>query len=187
FEGAVGPFPRDILKMINMIGIWPGGGMFVIPAPGTGEGMAVYTTFGLSNPDLLEPPRDGRAGYGYEAIVVAPEGEDWPLNLPQWLATAEAKNDAGLLDRVEKYSGLTVEGVEVGLSQPMNILISKARPPLPVGTRLPAGQMEVLVITTITAEEMAWSMTNGRAALLEALMEAGTGQASDPARASVVH
>src|SRR5690606_35150670 len=74
FEGAVGPFPRDILKMINMIGIWPGGGLFVIPAPGTGEGMAVYTTFGLSNPDLLEPPRDGRAGYGYEAIVVAPEG-----------------------------------------------------------------------------------------------------------------
>lgn len=32
FERTVGPFPKDILKMLNMTGVWPGGGLFVIPA-----------------------------------------------------------------------------------------------------------------------------------------------------------
>jgi hypothetical protein len=32
FESTVGPLPGDILKMQNMMGVWPGGGLFVIPA-----------------------------------------------------------------------------------------------------------------------------------------------------------
>lgn len=216
FENTVGPLPRDILKMPNTIGVWPGGGLFVIPAPRLGSGMAVYTTFGLSNPDMptsvrmtdyklssdgkiatqaagrleLKPPalgHPGAAGYGYELIVVAPAGLEWPLNLLQWAVNAELSKDLGILDRVEKYRGLTVEQLEVGGPEPLNILISKALSPLPVGTQLPAGKIEVLVITTITSAEMQWSRKNGRDSLLQRLQEAGVGQASRLERKSVIN
>ncbi|WP_431262964.1 suppressor of fused domain protein [Roseateles chitinivorans] len=215
FEGTVGPLSNDILKMLNTSGVWPGGGLYAIPAPKMGSGMAVYTTFGFTNPDMptsvrmtdfklssegnrttkaegrLEakpraPQRPGAAGYGYEIIVVAPAGLDWPLNLLQWAVNAELMNDVGFLDRVEKYGGLTVEQVDAGASEPLNILVSKALPPLPVGTQLPAGKMEILVITTITSAEMQWSMKNGRDHLLQRLREAGVGQISNVGREGVV-
>lgn len=215
FESAVGPLPKDILKMLNTTGVWPGGGLFVIPAPKIGPGMAVYTTFGFSNPDMpagtrmadfkrspdgnrtaqasgrLEatpaaPSREGAAGYGYEFIVVAPAGVDWPLNLLQWAVNAELNRNVGFLDRVEKYRGLTVEQLDVGAPEPLNVLVSKALPPLPVGAQLPAGRMQILVITTITSAEMLWSMKNGRDALLQTLRDGGVGQISRLGRDSVV-
>lgn len=215
FEGTVGPLPNDILKMLNTSGVWPGGGLYAIPAPKVGSGMAIYTTFGFTNPDMPTsvrmtdyklssdgnkatkaegtlvakqpaPKRPGAAGYGYEIIVVAPAGLDWPLNLLQWAVNAELTNDVGFLDRVEKYRGLTVEQLNVGASEPLNILVSKALPPLPVGTQLPAGKMEILVITTITSAEMQWSMKNGRDNLLQRLRESGVGQTSKLGRESVV-
>ena len=215
FESTVGPLPNDILKMMNTSGVWPGGGLYVIPATKVGSGMAIYTTFGFTNPDMptavrmtdyklssegnratkaegrLEakqpaPKRLGAAGYGYEIIVVAPAGLDWPINLLQWAVNAELTHDVGFLDRVEKYRGLTVEQINVGASEPLNILVSKALPPLPVGTQLPAGKMEILVITTITSAEMQWSMKNGRDNLLQRLHEAGVGQVSKVGRESVV-
>jgi hypothetical protein len=36
FESTIGPLPGDILKMLNMTGVWPGGGFFVIPAEKVG-------------------------------------------------------------------------------------------------------------------------------------------------------
>jgi hypothetical protein len=215
FESTVGPLPNDILKILNTTGVWPGGGLFVIPAPRLGSGMAVYTTFGFTNPDMppsvratdvksskdgrratqvkgkLEaqqpaPKRAGAAGYGYEVIVVAPAGLDWPLKLLQWAVNAELSGDVGMLPRVEKYRGVTVEQISVGTAEPLNILVSKALPPLPVGTQLPAGKMEVLVITTITEAEMQWSMKNGRDVLLKKLVDAGVGQISKAGRESVV-
>jgi hypothetical protein len=215
FERTVGPLPNDIQKMLNMSGVWPGGGLYVIPAKQLGTDLAVYTTFGFTNPDMpttvrmvdfkldsegkratraegkLEkkqpvPKRPGAAGYGYEFIVVAPAGQNWPLNLLQWAVNAELTNDVGLLDRVEKYDGLTVEQLHVGAPEPINILISKALSPLPAGAQLPAGKMEVLVAIVITPEEMRWSMKNGRGALLQKLREAGVGQVSKLSRESVV-
>jgi hypothetical protein len=215
FEASIGPLPKDIMKMLNTTVIWPGGGLYAIPAPSLGADLAVYTTFGFTNSDMpttvrstdfslqseagratraegrLEkrqpaPKRPGAAGYGYELIVVAPKAQHWPLNLLQWAVNAELTKDVGLLNRVEQYDGLTVESLEVGAPQPINILISKAASPLPVGTLLPAGKMEILVATVITAEEMAWSMKNGRAALLKKLREAGVGQTSNLSRESAV-
>ena len=52
FENTIGPLPNDILKMIEMTGIWPGGGLFVIPADRVGPDVWAYTTFGLTNPDM---------------------------------------------------------------------------------------------------------------------------------------
>ncbi|WP_374334366.1 suppressor of fused domain protein [Leeia sp.] len=119
--------------------------------------------------------------------MVAARDQEWPLNFLQWAANAEIGNDAGLLDRVEKYHGLTIEQIQVGPTLSINVLIAKAQPPLPVGTTLPAGKMEMLVATVITDEEMRWSMTHGRDALLVALQKSGVGQISTLNRKSVVH
>lgn len=209
FEASAGPLPNDILKMANMTGVWPGGGLFEIPARKLGAGLSVYTTFGLTNPDMPTsvrmtqfassqdsaqgtlqaktpaPKVPGRAGYGYEIVVVADSGAEWPLGFLQWAVVAEIGNDAGLLDRVDKYDGLTVEAVDTGAGAPVNVLIAKARPPLPTGTQLPNGKMELLVATMITDEEMRWSQKNGRGALAEKLRAGGVGQISRPGRASV--
>lgn len=104
----------------------------------------------------------------------------------QWAANEELANDIGLLDRVEASGGFTVAQIAVGESEPVNILISKARPPLPAGKQLPAGKMEILVATTITDEEMRWSKRNRRDALLQRLNDAGVGQISKLKRQSVV-
>jgi hypothetical protein len=106
--------------------------------------------------------------------------------LLQWAVSAEMLNDVGLLKRVEAYDGLTVEKVGVGGGDSVNVLIAKARPPLPTGTMLPNGTMSLLVATVITDDEMRWSMEHGRGALLERLDRGGVGQVSVRGRASVI-
>jgi hypothetical protein len=94
--------------MLNMTGVWPGGGLFVIPASKLGPNLAVYTTFGLTNPDMptrvrmsdfalesdgarathaegkLQPKQPasgpaGAAGYGHEIFIVTARDQQWPL------------------------------------------------------------------------------------------------------------
>jgi len=215
FESTIGPLPRDILKIPNMMAVWRRGGLFVIPAKKISELLTVYTTFGFTNPDMPtavqmkdgDPPAQGRtlpggnfsltertlvarrpgvAGYGYEICVVAEPHQQWPLNFLQWAVGAEVLKDAGLLARVEQYGGLTVGELSVGADKPFNFLIAKAGAPWPVGTQLPNGKMDVLSATTITEEELEWSKENGREALLKKLDEAHFGQISLPGRESVV-
>lgn len=52
FELHFGALPNDILKMMDLTGVWPGGGLYVIPGKIEGEAGFIYTTFGLSNPDM---------------------------------------------------------------------------------------------------------------------------------------
>lgn len=52
FEQHFGSLPNDILKMMDLSGVWPGGGLYVIPTTIAGEPGFIYTTFGLSNPDM---------------------------------------------------------------------------------------------------------------------------------------
>ena len=218
YRKTIGEFPEDILKVPRYTGVWPGGGLFVIPATHLGGDLTVHTTFGLTNPDMparsrardikqendelgrltnisfrLEarepaeaPP--GAAGYGYELMIITHEPAEWPLSVLQWALNAEIENDAGLLKRVEKYSGLTVQDIRTGNDPAdcVNLLFAKAYSPLPSGIDLPNGQMQLLVATVITDDEMQWSMTNGRDALLAKLMTAGAGQVSLRGRKSVL-
>jgi hypothetical protein len=216
YEKYIGQFPDDILKMGNMTGVWPGGGLFVLHADKIGKGLWAYTTFGMTNPDMpastmmadyeIETDEQGRAskysgtlqskeqakspegsaGYGYEMLLIAKEKAEWPLWFMQWSANAEILNDAGILDRVEKYQGLTVQDIQVGENESVNVLIAKAQHPLPTGINLPNGKMDLLVATVITDDEMQWSMENGREALLAKLIESGVGQVSDRNRKSVL-
>lgn len=188
YEKNIGLFPDDILKMGNMTGVWPGGGLFVLQADKIGKGLWAYTTFGMTNPDMpastmmegfkTETDDQGRvskysgtlqskeqakgpegsAGYGYEMLLIAKANAEWPLWFMQWSANAEILNDAGILDRIEKYQGLTVQDIQVGENESINVLIAKAQRPLPMGTNLPNGKMDILVATVITDDEMQWSM-----------------------------
>jgi hypothetical protein len=115
-------------------------------------------------------------------VVVAEPNQQWPLNFLQWAVGAEILKDVGLLARVEQHAGLTVGKLSVGVDTPFNFLIAKARAPWPVGTQLPNGRMDMLMATTITDEELEWSMENGREALLKKLDEAHFGQISLPGR-----
>ena len=191
FEASVGPLPPDILKMISMTGIWPGGGLFAIPAGHLGPELTLYTSFGLSNlgmNDWVEESQDETpqpAGFGYEILVIAPKDQDWPLAILQWAVNAEIIHGADFLYHVEKYDGITVEQVDVSAGVSVDLLVAKARPPLPTGTTLPNGRMEILVATVITTEEMLWAKKGLRGELLEQLINIGPGQVSVLKRASV--
>jgi hypothetical protein len=52
FEAGFGKLPQDIQKLGNLFGLWPGGGLYVIPAPRVQAGAAIYASFGMSNPDM---------------------------------------------------------------------------------------------------------------------------------------
>jgi hypothetical protein len=210
YESSFGKLPSEIAKMANLIGVWPGGGLMVIPATKLGPDVWVYTTFGFTNPDMpttitlvdskgnnvsrqntLKRKKNirtttNRPGHGYEMLVITKERAEWPLGFLQWVANAEILNDADLLSRVENYGGLTVEEIQVDDAKSINVLIAKAQTPLPSGAALPNGKMELLVATVITEDEMRWSMTNGRSALLAKLQSAGVGQISDLKRKSVL-
>ncbi|MEM7478800.1 MAG: suppressor of fused domain protein [Planctomycetota bacterium] len=215
YREHIGELPDDILKIGHMFGVWPGGGLYVIPATKLGQNVWAYSTFGFTNPDMpasvavsdsevehddqgrvvktssrLEAKeraasKDGAAGYGYEMLVLTKENAEWPLWFLQWVANAEILNDAGILERVETYEGLTVEEIKVGETDSINVLIAKSQASLPTGTVLPNGKMNLLVATSITDDEMEWSMENGRDALLEKLQSAGVGQFSDRKRTGI--
>lgn len=208
FESTIGSLPNEILKMTSTTGIWPGGGLFVMPASRLGPDIWAYTTFGLTNPDMpttvtaddvqIETDAEGRplrvtgtlrpkvpapsvpgsAGYGYEILMLTNGRAEWPISFLQWAVNNELVDDAGLLDRVERHAGLTVEEIEISPGGPINVIIAKARAPLPGPIQLPNGTMQLLVATSITTEEMKWSFDHGRPALLERLARAGIGQMS---------
>ncbi|MBO2671004.1 suppressor of fused domain protein [Shewanella algae] len=211
FEKKFGLFPDEILKLGHMTGVWPGGGLFKSKASELGEDLWLYTTFGLTNPDMptqylpqninqtdgnieltltkkeTVPVYPERPGYGYEIIVLTQGEADWPLGLLQWAVNAEMLNDADLLGRVKKYNGLTIEDVMVGDGDYVNVLITQAHSPLPGSFTLPNGEGQLLIATVITDDEMAWSMKNGRDKLLTKLLASNDKQVSVINRPSVLN
>ena len=51
-EQHFGALAGDILKLNDLLGLWVGGGLYVVPAERLGPGLVAYMTFGLSNPDM---------------------------------------------------------------------------------------------------------------------------------------
>lgn len=213
-ESHFGQLPKNILRIKHLTGIWPGGGVFKLAAPKLGKGWWLYTTFGLSNPDMPTtvtashvtreheqgnpeshratlsqkenvPSYANRPGYGYEIMVITDEPTDWPLAFLQWAVEAEILHDIDISGRVEKYGGLTTEDIAVGNGAYINVLISKALSPMPSAMPLANGEAKLLVATVITDDEMVWSMGNSREALLEQLEKSGLGQLSRLNRASL--
>ena len=206
-----GELPADILKMADLMGRWPGGGIYKI-RHNTPDGVRwIYISSGLANPGIPVTHGDSQVnhdehgridsihatvqgtgetlpatGFGYEILLISETEADWPLIILQWAIHAEFKHRVGLLDRVLHYEGVTVSDIPIGEEETVNLLIHRAQPPLPEHLVLPNGHIPLLVITTITHEEMNWSLQEGRQALLEALLASDVGQISRRQRASVV-
>lgn len=217
FSVHFGVPPSDIQKVMHLMGIWPGGGLYHMAAPRIAPSAWVTSSFGLSNPDMPAaltsqetasehdeqgrptktslrlvrkqnvPDYPGRPGYGYEFMVLTEGEAEWPLWLLQWAVTSEIMQDVDFLGRVDQYQGMTVEDIYVGGEQMINILITRARAPLPSQATLPNGEMSLLVATTVTDDEMIWSKTHGRNALMDVLEKSGFGQYSRLDRPSVFY
>ena len=207
-----GTLPADILKVANLAGRWPGGGIYKIASTGDdGRQRWIYISSGLANPGIpalsgdsnLTHDGEGRLtgiharmeagsdflpanGFGYEILVIAEEDADWPLALLQWAINAEFSHRIGLLDQVEQYQGVSVGDVALGDGNDADLLIQKAQAPLPASLHLPNGEIPLLVITTITKPELDWSLQYGRDALLQQLLASPVGQTSTLSRASVL-
>jgi hypothetical protein len=211
FTEQLGPMPPDIQKLMNLMGAWPGGGLFQFQATRRG-GLGVCTTFGLTNPDMptgvrvvkserrgqdqftselqARVPRwvpPGRAGYGYELLVLTPEPADWPLLALSWFVQMEILNDLDLPTRVAGAQGVTVEALAIGDgSQKADFFVEPACSPFPDRAQLCNGIMQLFVATRVTREEMDFALKNGRPALQEQLRLGGVGQVSVLDRPSVI-
>lgn len=216
FVERFGAMPPDIMKLMNLTGVWPGGGLFAIEATRM-NGLGITTSFGLSNPDMptnataqnakqernadgsmsfsatlgsrtprFAPPED--AGYGYELMIVTPRPEPWAMLPVSWFVQTEILRDVDLLDRVREIGGLTVEEIRIG-QEPNDMgdfLVAPAMAPFPTHADLPNGKMTLLVATLITRDEMKLALQNGQPALLDRLVKSGVGQISTKGRRSVV-
>ncbi len=214
YEKHIGPIPEYIQKMMNLTGVWPGGGLFQIPSSKI-NGACVTSSFGLTNADMPTsctasntkreqtgentvsfsatlgsrtprwvPPE--LAGYGYEILLLSKEPEPWAAGPVAWVVNAELLSDIDLLDRVNEIGGITAEEITLGDGRHADFLIERAIAPLPSTLQLPNGTMNLLVATRITREEMKLGMEKGGPALRELLTKAGIGQLSDLNRRSIV-
>lgn len=214
YREHIGALPEYIQKMMNLTGVWPGGGLFAIENSKLLGGACVTTSFGLSNADMPASTRSnarpqrgednkltisgtlegrtprwvppGLAGYGYEICVLTKKPEPWATNLVAWAVNAEILNDVEMLDRVEEIGAVTVQDLSLGNGRSADVVIAPAASPLPASFELPNGTMHLLVITVITRPEMELALKEGQHTLVERLAKAGVAQISDPARASIV-
>ncbi|GLR12442.1 hypothetical protein GCM10007907_12320 [Chitinimonas prasina] len=142
-----------------------------------GPGTHIYASCGLSDPEAFSGERD--AGLGYELMVISQGPADWALQVIAQTLYAEVVNEAGFLEIVEAHDGMTTGGLDIGVAAPVNLMITKAFAPLPQTLQSAAGQVEMLVITVITDEEVTLSRKSGTPALLKQLISQGVGQLSD--------
>lgn len=213
FEQHIGAFPGEIMKLMNLTGVWPGGGLFQLEGTRIG-GAAVCTSFGLTNADMPTSARaenatqsseEGKmtfsatlaartprwvppdlAGYGYEIMILTPAVERWPMVVVGWFVQMEILKDIDLLDRVNEMGGVTVEDLSLGDGRHADFLVAPARAPLPERIQLPNGTARLLVATRITRDEMKRGMEEGREQLAEMLAARGVGQVSVLDRPSIL-
>ena len=211
-EHQFGPLPLEIHKLLNLSGIWPGGGIYQLAAARLG-GMGVCATFGLTNSDMpatvkiasadysagrvattleARAPREvppGLAGYGYELLILTPQPDPWPLLALSWFVQMEILNDIDLLRHLAAGNGVTVDGVKLGDgSRSGNFLVQTACAPILGRVNLPNGLMHVLVATWITDDELRFAQEteDGRWELLDHLLAGGVGPVSILDRPSVL-
>jgi len=208
YEEHFGPIVGDVQKLMNLTGTWPGGCLVQIQA--ARHQLWVTSSFGLTNADMPartrpeeyaveqdaqgkstkytmrlvgRPPRAvpaGRAGYGYEILLLTRQNEHWPLGFLNWSVQAEILNDMDLLGRIHKYGAMTVEEVSIGPGQSADFLIAPIQQLAPSSIALPNGSMELLVATRITRAQMQYGIEKGGPALLAELNQSGHGQISQP-------
>jgi hypothetical protein len=191
FGQHFGPITGDVQKLMNLTGVWPGGCLVQIEA--AAHQLWVSSSFGLTNSDMpartrseqfqvkegaqkyqlqivARPPRAvpaGRAGYGFEMLLLTRHKEYWPLMFLNWAMQAEILRDADILGRVHHIGAVTIQEISLGDGRVSDFLIAPLQHLAPPKASLPNGTMELLAATAITRPEMQFALERGQAALLD--------------------
>jgi hypothetical protein len=207
-QQELGTFPEDILKLMTVH--WPGGGLFRIENSKI-DGSTAFLSCGLSNPDMPAPayieefervdgpggqksyqtklgwrvpiwcpPSD--SGYGYEFLLLSKERD---LIVPlMGFVEQELNFETDWMYRVRTNGGMTIEEMPLGDGESCDMILAPARMFKPI--ELASGNMEILVATRVTREEMNFARNGKINDLLDLLYKAGHGQVSVWDRESVV-
>jgi hypothetical protein len=138
---------------------------------------ALYVTNGLSVP-VHESP----VGYGFELQMIAPGGKAWPVALLTSLAghTLRTGNRFGPGQSIALTSALT------GMDDTLKALIFAHAPGLPSRLSLPEGEVHIVTVVGVTADEYEWARRYSAHELVALLQLCGQGVATLPRRHSIV-
>lgn len=141
---------------------------------------ALYITDGLSAPTDDSP--DAPLGCGFELQMIAPSGMAWPVRLLTSLAAHVLRTNA----RFVSGQSLALTSTLAGLDDTLSALIFTRAPKLPVHLPLPEGDVPLLTVVGVTAEEHQWARRYSAHELVAMLQLCGQGVATLPHRRSVV-
>jgi len=141
---------------------------------------ALYITDSLSI--AAENPHDAALGCGFELQMIAPRGVAWPVKLLASLAAHVLRTSA----RFYAGQSLSLTSSLDGPGDTLSALIFTKAPKLPGHLPLPEGDVQLLTVVGVTAEEHQWARRYSAHELLAMLQLCGQGVATLPRRRSVV-
>jgi hypothetical protein len=138
---------------------------------------ALYVTNGLS-----APTAQSRTGYGYELQMIAPTRQAWPVTLLISLAAHVIRTDS----HFGPGQSIALTNTLTGMDDTLSALIFAKAPGLPHMMRLPEGDVPLITVVGVTADEYTWARRYSAHELIALLQLCGQGVATLPGRRSVV-
>ncbi len=138
---------------------------------------ALYVTNGLSAPTPDEP-----LGFGFELQMIAPAGASWPVTLLISLAAHVKRTDS----RFIPGQSIALTRALTDVDDTLSALIFTRAQGLPATLHLPEGDVRLLTVVGVTADEHDWARRYSAHELVALLQLCGQGVATLPGRRSVV-
>jgi hypothetical protein len=138
---------------------------------------ALYVTNGLSAPTAESP-----TGYGFELQMIAPPRKAWPVTLLISLAAHTIRTDSCF----GPGQSIALTNTLTGLDDTLSSLIFTKAPGLPHTLQLPDGEVPLITVVGVTADEYTWARRYSAHELIALLQLCGQGVATLPGRRSVV-
>lgn len=138
---------------------------------------ALYITNGLSLPN-----EESATGYGIEFQMIAPPEKSWPVTLLISLAAYVLRTD----HRFSYGQSIALTHNLTGIEDTLNALVFARAPGLPAMLCLLEGNIRLITVVGITAEEHEWARRYSAHTLVALMQLCGQGVATLPGRRSVV-
>jgi hypothetical protein len=144
---------------------------------------ALYITDGLSAlTNNSYDSSDAPMGCGFELQMIAPSGVTWPITLLASLAAHVLRTNA----RFVPGQSLALTSTLAGPDDTLSALIFTRAPKLPAHLPTTEGDVQLLTVVGVTAEEHQWARRYSAHELIAMLQLCGQGVATLPHRRSVV-
>jgi hypothetical protein len=138
---------------------------------------SLYVTNGLSAPTDESP-----VGMGFELQMIAPGGNAWPVTLLISLAAHTLRTG----NRFEPGQSITLTSALTGMDDTLRALLFTRAPGLPSRLSPPEGEVQIVTVVGVTADEHEWARRYSAHELVALLQLCGQGVATLPRRRSVV-